>query len=386
MRIVHISDTHAGYRAYNALDDNLGINQREADVYQAFKQAVNKILEIRPDVLIHAGDLFDTPRPSNRAISFVFEQLMRLSREDIPVVMITGNHSTPRMRDTGSIFQLFKLLPGFYPIFAGSYETIHLPASSNKKTLAVHAIPHCLKKEDFSSQLEQVTIDQSCPYNVLVLHAAVSGIKEFSMGEFNEQEVQTGYLTPQFNYIALGHYHQFTQVAENCYYSGSIERMSFNEINQEKGFVEFDLSDKKVLFHKLDVRPMEDLGTIRAPHNSSGALIQEIEKTINSKKIENKIVRLAIEDISVPEYNALDFNQIKKITAPALYFDLRFRKKEEATQVQAPQSSIGSLMDEYRSYIAQIAIEDFDKDKILQTGLDYLQSAACKDEELPANA
>jgi DNA repair exonuclease SbcCD nuclease subunit len=367
---VHISDTHVGYRAYNALDDNLGINQREADVYLALEQAVDKILEIRPDVLIHTGDLFDTPRPSNRALSSAFEQLLRISKQDIPVVMITGNHSTPRMRDTGSVFQLFKLLPNFYPIFEGTYEKVHLDK------LTIHAIPHCLKKEDFSSQLDLLEIDNSSKYNVLMLHAAVTGIKEFSMGEFNEQEIQTGYLNPQFEYIALGHYHQLTQVEENCFYSGSIERFSFNELNQKKGFIEFDLSTKKMEFHELDIRPMEDLGIIRASNLSSEIVAQKLEEVISSSQIERKIARLTIEDISVPAYNALDFQRIRKLTAPALHFDLRFSKKEEAFQVQAPTSSIGRLTDEYRSYISGIAIDDFDKEKILQLGLEYLESAA----------
>ncbi len=380
MRIVHISDTHAGYKAYNALDEDLGINQREADVYQALRQAIDKIMEIDPDVLIHAGDFFDTPRPSNRAISFVFEQLMRLSEKDIPVVMITGNHSTPRMRDTGSIFQLFKLLPNFYPVFQGAYEKIHLSAAGKRCKLTVHAIPHCLKKEDFSPQLDLIKMDGSSQYNMLVLHAAVCGIKEFSMGEFNEQEIQTGYLNPKFDYIALGHYHQFTQLEENCFYSGSIERFSFNELNQKKGFIEFDLSTKRMEFHELDIRPMEDLGTIEASNLSTDKLMQKLEEIITSCSIDKRIVRLTVENINLPAYNALDFDKIKKLTAPALHFDLRFAKKEEALEIQFPTSSIGSLVNEYKSYIAQIAIEDFDKEKILELGLTYLESASTAEE------
>jgi len=375
LKIVHISDTHAGYRAYNALDEELGINQREADVYKAFEQAIDKILKINPDAVIHAGDLFDTPRPSNRAISFVFEQLVRLSKEDIPVVMITGNHSTPRMRDTGSIFQLFRLLPNLYPVFTGTYEKVALPLKAGNEQLEVHCIPHCLKKEDFTSQLDQVKMDSAATYNILVLHAAVTGIKEFSMGEFNEQEIQTGYLNPKFDYIALGHYHQFTQVADNCYYSGSIERLSFNELNQEKGFIEYDLSTKKTQFHELNIRPMIDLGKIDSGNLDTEALMCKLEKLITSRKIDKQIVRLTVENIGLPSYNTLDFSMIKKFTIPALHFDLRFSKKGESAQIQAPSSSIGSLIDEYKKYISGIAIEDFDKEKILEIGQEYLETA-----------
>jgi exonuclease SbcD len=381
LRIIHISDSHAGYRAYNALDQDLGINQREEDTYQAFKQAVDKIIELHPDILIHAGDLFDTPRPSNRAISFIFEQLMRLANQDIPVVIIAGNHSTPRMRDTGSIFQLFKFIPNLHPVFQGVVEKIRVSAGVHGKELAIHALPHCLKKEDFCSQLDTIEPDENCDYNVLLLHAAVSGIKEFSMGEFNEQEVPTGYLSPHFDYIALGHYHQFTQVKENCFYSGSTERFSFNELDQKKGFIEFDLANAKMEFHKLDIRPMEDLGIIEAGQLDAADLMQKLKGIILSKKIHQKIIRLTVRDVNLPAYNALDFNTIKELTAPALHFDLRFCKKEQANEVQASAPSINTLANEFQSYISQIAIDDFDKERVLQTGLDYLESAASAAEE-----
>jgi DNA repair exonuclease len=67
MRIAHISDTHLGHRQYN-------LDERESDIYEAFEQAVNKAIEERVDVLIHAGDLFDSPNPPIKAL-YVFRML-----------------------------------------------------------------------------------------------------------------------------------------------------------------------------------------------------------------------------------------------------------------------------------------------------------------------
>ncbi|HAW59845.1 MAG TPA: exonuclease SbcCD subunit D, partial [Actinobacteria bacterium] len=132
MRVVHISDTHLGYTAYRGLDPELGINQREADIFAVFKQAIDKILEISPDLVLHTGDLFDSVRPSNRSLSLALEQLLRLSTVGIPVVIIAGNHSMPKMRDTGSVFQLFTLFPNFFPVYKGRYETISIKASPRR--------------------------------------------------------------------------------------------------------------------------------------------------------------------------------------------------------------------------------------------------------------
>ena len=40
MRVLHVSDTHLGFSAFSRLDPIEGINQRESDFYDAFRQAV----------------------------------------------------------------------------------------------------------------------------------------------------------------------------------------------------------------------------------------------------------------------------------------------------------------------------------------------------------
>jgi len=75
MKIVHFSDTHLGYSDYGRFDSESGINKRENDVYDVFKEIVDYIIKTKPDLVIHAGDLFDSIRPSNRAISVALEQI-----------------------------------------------------------------------------------------------------------------------------------------------------------------------------------------------------------------------------------------------------------------------------------------------------------------------
>ena len=81
MKFVHFSDTHLGYSDYYKIDPHTGINQREQDFYNAWNQAIGDILQIKPDFVIHAGDLFHTSRPTNRAIAvFLLDKL----RPDLP--------------------------------------------------------------------------------------------------------------------------------------------------------------------------------------------------------------------------------------------------------------------------------------------------------------
>jgi exonuclease SbcD len=98
MRIIHLADTHLGYSAYRKATEE-GVNQREVDVYDAFTQCIDYAIKTKPDVVLHAGDLFDSVRPTNRAITVAVQQILRLSKEKIPFVVISGNHETPKLKE-----------------------------------------------------------------------------------------------------------------------------------------------------------------------------------------------------------------------------------------------------------------------------------------------
>jgi DNA repair exonuclease SbcCD nuclease subunit len=67
MRLVHLSDLHLGFRQYQRLTPT-GVNQREADVALAFRRAVDRTVELRPDLVLVAGDVFHTcARPTRRS-------------------------------------------------------------------------------------------------------------------------------------------------------------------------------------------------------------------------------------------------------------------------------------------------------------------------------
>src|SRR3954452_14284957 len=134
MRLAHLSDTHLGLRQLHYTLDG-GRNAREQDIYDAFERAVDKIIALRPDAVVHSGDLFDGFHPSNAAVLVALDQFKRLHDERIPTVVIAGNHSTPRVAATDHVFGLLDRL-GCVPAVHEQPEVVAIGE------LAVTAIPH----------------------------------------------------------------------------------------------------------------------------------------------------------------------------------------------------------------------------------------------------
>jgi len=369
LRIVHVADTHLGYSAYRKVceDDSpyRGLNQREVDAYLSFEAFVDRMLEMRPDAVLHAGDLFDTVRPSNRALSFALEQMVRLNEAKIPVVIIAGNHSTPRLRETGSAFRLFEHLEYIHPVYRGAYEQVVLG------DMTVHAVPHS-DGESFKEQLPLLEPSGETKFNVAMLHAGVVGFAEFRMNEFNEQLVDSCYLKENMDYIAMGHYHNHHQIAGNAFYSGSTEHFSFAEAKSRKGFIEIDLDAKKNRFIELPTRPMLDLGPIDAHRMDAVSLMGEIEELL-SQDLAGKIVRLSVKNLPRLTYEALNFRRVRELASSATHFEPKFEITRENVSVQFGSPTLTSLEQEFVSFLERYPVERADKDALRARGLEYLK-------------
>jgi exonuclease SbcD len=137
VKLAHIADPHLGLRQYHRQTPG-GINQREADVAHAFRAAIDGVIAARPDAVVVAGDLFHSVRPTNAAIIFAFRHFQRLREAlpDAPIVLIAGNHDTPRSVETGSILRLFEELG--VDVAADEARRLEYPALY----LSVLALPH----------------------------------------------------------------------------------------------------------------------------------------------------------------------------------------------------------------------------------------------------
>ena len=376
MKILHMADTHLGYSAYRKLTKD-GMNQREIDIYNSFKQCIDYAIKSKPNLILHAGDLFDSVRPTNRAITVALEQIIRLSKEKIPFIVISGNHETPKLKETGNIFKIFEHLDHIYPIYNNKYETI--PFEINGKKIIIHAVPHCQTKEGFLDNLKKVKPDSSADFNVFMAHGAVTGIKEFKMNEFNELFIPTEALSKDFDYIALGHYHKYTEIVKNAFYSGSSERLTFAEVDGKKGCIEIELGSKtRYKFIEIDTRPMLDASPINCSNLGIEDITRNIQETIQNIEPHDKIFRIRLKNIPSHIYRGIDFNQIRKQSMGAVHFEIKSDILKEGEQKISENYKIESIADEFEKFLKNRDVTE--RDFLLKLGLEYIQKVESKDE------
>jgi DNA repair exonuclease SbcCD nuclease subunit len=160
------------------------------------------------------GDLFDAPRPTYRA----FREgpgACAPAEAGVPTLAISGNHDTPRLRESGSPYAvLADAFPGCVRL-PGGYEPVDLLAG-----LRVHAVPQCTDDLALKDQIAAAADARSGDHlNLLVTHAAVTVLaRRYTYGDVNELEVDLSTLDAGFDRILLGHFHNFAQVAPNAWY------------------------------------------------------------------------------------------------------------------------------------------------------------------------
>ncbi|MBU0687406.1 MAG: DNA repair exonuclease [Candidatus Margulisbacteria bacterium] len=374
MKFVHISDTHLGYAAYRKLSEN-GYNQREEDALEAFRQAVDKIIELKPDFVLHGGDLFDIVRPTNRIIHFAIEQLLRLVNAKIPTVIISGNHETPKQRYIGNVFKIIEALPVDPELLRIVYNMQYQTLTIGDAT--IHAIPQCRNGEEFDNELKKLKPVPNTK-NIVLAHCGVKGMKEFAHGDFNELLIDYEELRKMpFDYIALGHFHNFTKITERAFFSGSTERMSFNEAGIKKGFIEVTLeTELKTKFHELKIRTMAEIPSVNAKGKDVNALTGEIENHIQQSNPKDKIMRMKIKNISPAVLSVLDVKKIRESAKAALHFEPIFEKITEAGEIEILKTNIGGLNEEYIYFIeTSPALSKEEKSIFKEQGLHYLGKA-----------
>jgi exonuclease SbcD len=316
--ICHLSDVHLGYRRYNRLT-KAGLNQREVDVNLAFQESVTRIIALRPDVVIVAGDLFHSVRPSNSVVTFCFRQLRRLARESgAQIVIVGGNHEAPKRVDTGSVLQLFSEIEGIHVADAGK-EVFSFP----EKGISVTCLPHASLANISNLSLRA---DDRFPHNILAVHAQVN---EGWVSDFGGAEVDLRALAPhEWDYIALGHVHVHRVVGRQAVYSGALEHTSANiwgEARELKGFLEVSLPSGKRTFHALTsprevvvLEPVDGAGL--EPQVLMERITERIEEVAGG--LEGKIVRLSLLNISRESYKNLDHKMLRQIRSRALHLTL----------------------------------------------------------------
>jgi exonuclease SbcD len=372
MRLIHIADPHLGYRAYNRIT-RAGLNAREADVFAAFRRALAKTVELKPDVIVVAGDLFHVVRPSNLTIQHAFREFAALrGKTDAPIVIVGGNHDSPRSADTGCILDLLSNLPDIHVVH-GDYEQVRL----ERLDTSVFCLCHRALPRISSLKIEP---DPESKHNVLIVHGTVEGIVRHAYDVHMLSRSQV--ISDAWDYIAFGHYHIYERLAPNAYYAGSLEYTSTNiwsEIAQPKGFIEYDLAERKLIaFHKVETREVIDLRPVDAKDRPAAEVNEMIRQRIEGLPggHENKIVRLVVENIPRSVQADLDFAMVRKVRTEALHFELQLRPPGRGRSAgdSAAQGVVARPLEEEWDEFAKVyeLPGGVDRERFISLGRDYL--------------
>ena len=300
LRIAHISDTHLGYRALFKIDPETGRNQRSIDIERAYQHAIDDILERNVDLVIHAGDVFHHTRPAWAAIRAFVGQTRRLTERGIPMVVIAGNHDTPRLRTSGSVFSVMELaLPGVH--FVTDYEQKLIDDLGPDLNLAVTAVPH----GKLADPLPPIVFPVQGVRNILVTHGLVGNLQlSKHASEPGEEMVPDYLLQNEFDFIALGDFHLACKVRNNAWYAGATERIGWGDYDADPGYglVEFAEGESRpVVTHiPIETRPMKRLEPIDCAGKSAREIADIVLQRVERDAPPDGMARVEFRDTTRP--------------------------------------------------------------------------------------
>jgi DNA repair protein SbcD/Mre11 len=235
---IHTSDLHLGYSQY-------GLESRRKDFDRAFSEIVEKTIDLKPDFMIIAGDLFHQARPSNVTLENTIKSFKRLKDAEIPVLTVDGSHDSAPNAITGTILCPLDSAGLIY----------HLPRHEGScwrkpNCCYVYGVPNFRTRHKTEEALPAF-IEKNPPVpehkliNIFVFHMAVDlpSVKP----PYIEAETTPELLPDGFHYYAAGHVHKpFMSKFKSglLAYSGCTETVSYDEAKQEKGFYHVKVNAK----------------------------------------------------------------------------------------------------------------------------------------------
>ena len=356
MKIIHFSDTHLGFSDLDVTDAE-GVNQREADFYKAFADVIDAILELRPEYVIHTGDLFHRASPSNRAITFALTQLKRLESAGIPFVIIAGNHSTPRTSSSSPILEALLTLDNVHAVFRQRYEPVVFD------DIVFHALPHINDERIIPDELEKIEANIAPgKRNILMMHCSVGA--HYLMHEFGEwvYPKERENLFEKMDYVALGHWHGFGAVGKhpNVYYAGSTERTSSADRRDDKGYAVVELGDTlEVEHHTIPLR--KALG-----FSLDAERFEEQLEELDLSQIQDALVEVRLYNLSAAGAIDITNRMISGHFKEALHVKVKREFKEtQGTRIEGSIESV-SLEGYFLAHIEEAVSDEAERERLGQ--------------------
>lgn len=256
LKFLHLSDSHLGESIplYHASINNW----RGEGFIKNYNAALRYALRGEVDFVLHSGDLFDRRHINLDIITRAMVPLRKIAARNIPIFIVPGNHEKDYI--PGGL-----LLAGKNVYIFNKPKTIEFSIRNQKIVIA--GFPYI--KQEAGQQFTKILKQTGWKYkegclNILLCHqifeGAKVGVKNFTFRN-GENVIKIEDIPFGFDYVASGHIHKHqvlkTKKTTICY-AGSTQRVSFQEMDEEKGYYIVSLKGETAhpKFYKLPVTPM----------------------------------------------------------------------------------------------------------------------------------
>jgi exonuclease SbcD len=370
--ILHFADAHIDMANYGRHDPESGLPMRVMDFLKSLDEIVDTAIKEKVDLVIFAGDTYRDRSPAPTFQREWGRRIMRLSKAQIPTLLLVGNHDLSPALGRAHALAEFETLQVEHvrvldrPQFLGPSDLWNLPVQ-------VIALPWVSRSgmmaqldlrggdpgqiyEQLESKLNELVdhwLENANPDlpTVLTAHASVQGAKYG--GErtvmLGGDLVLSGSLVknPKLDYVALGHIHKPQNLNKGGHppviYPGSIERVDFGEAGDQKFFIlaRVERGQTEVTWCQLKgIRPFVDRYVNL--ESTEGITNQLREVLPSDDELRGAIVRLVVEYPREWE-SSLDEAAIREYASEAFEFHLIKRPKME-TRVRLPEGQIVGSM------------------------------------------
>ncbi|HEY8800418.1 MAG TPA: DNA repair exonuclease, partial [Candidatus Limnocylindrales bacterium] len=208
LRLLHTADVHLGARHADLGEQAAAQRERQ---FAAFKAAVDLAIAERVDIVLIAGDLFDSNTQPRRSVERVAAELKRLVAAKIRTVVIPGTHD---VYDRSSLYRVYDLAAmagstvddDLVTVLTPDRPSVHLKACD----VVVHGPVFATKRAPYSPLRDlKVTSGEVATWNVGMVHGSLAIPDRTDRDEVvvTRAEIEASGL----DYLALGHWHSAQQ-------------------------------------------------------------------------------------------------------------------------------------------------------------------------------
>jgi exonuclease SbcD len=377
MRLLHFADAHIDMANYGRHDPETGLPFRVLDFLKSLDIIIEAAITEKVDLVIFAGDAYRDRSPTPTFQREWGKRIIRLSKAGIRTLLLVGNHDLSPALGRASAIQEFETLD--IPHVTVVSKPAFLSAQELGLPIQVIAIPWVSRSglmaatdanfEDANTNIEAgitglvdlwlENADKSLPI-IMTAHASVQGAKFGSERTvmLGADMVLPGSLVRdgRLDYVALGHIHKPQDLNQNAHppviYPGSIERVDFGEVDDDKFYVLADVTHGKteVQWCKLEhIRPFIDCHITLASADNVTDTLKSALPTV--EKLNGSIVRLTI-DYPREWDPSIDESALRRYAESAFEFHL-IKHPMIASRIRLPANqavnSLGPLefLDQY---------------------------------------